>query len=427
MRNCYVCGLLNPCGSKSKTKKDLQFPCIVFYDLSVQSKTNKTKERSKSLFTFFIFRFIKYISDCTLIMTKKQEKVSKVIFKNTELGKYILERYTPKKDLIRLLVEYAKGVFTPKTLERVKSCGDFMQHLTTVDLSAKRVHKSNNCGNRFCPICTWTKTKKDAIMISVLMKAVRAEKNQEFIFLTLTAPNVEASELKSEIDRFNKAFKKLFDRIKVKKAINGYIRKLEVTYNKEEFITKEMYRIMKDYFEARGLQVGDKNPNYNTYHPHFHVVMAVNKSYFTSRDYINRDEWLEMWQDCMDDPSITQVDVRKVRSTQKGEMSAVLEVAKYSAKGNEIYHSQSVFEVFYKALKGRQLLTFNGLFKEYVTKFKKGELDKYKEKDENEYTHLLTSVWKTSKYENMLRELTVEEMAAYNEKAKFIEEDDSVE
>ena len=361
-------------------------------------------------------------------MKNNQEVVSKLTFKNTELGKYILEKYTPKKDLTRLLAEYAKGVFTPKTLERVKLCGDFLQHLTTVDLSTKRVHKSNSCGNRFCPICTWSKAKKDAIMISVVMQAMRAEKDQEFIFLTLTAPNVEASELKNEIDRFNKAFKKLFDRRKMKKVINGYIRKLEVTYNKEEFITKDMYRMMKPYFEMRGLQVGNKNPNYNTYHPHFHVVMAVNKSYFNqATQYISRNEWLEMWQECMDDPRITQVDVRKVRSGEKGEMSAVLEVAKYSAKGNELYHSPSVFEVFYKSLKGRQLLTFNGLFKEYVKKFKDGELDKYKQKDENEYTHLLTSVWKTSKYENVLRELTVEEMAEYNEKARFIEEDDRLE
>lgn len=246
--------------------------------------------------------------------------------------------------------------------------------------------------------------------------------------LTLTAPNVEASELKNKIDRFNKAFKKLFDRRKVKKMINGYVRKLEVTYNKEEFITKDMYRRMKGYFDGKGFQVGDKNPNFNTYHPHFHVIMAVNKSYFNqATQYISQAKWLDMWQECMEDMSITQVDVHKVHSTEKGEMSAVLEVAKYSAKGNELYHSQSVFEIFYRALKGRQLLTFNGLFKEYVKKFKDGELDKYKKQDENEYTHLLTSIWKTSKYENVLRELTVTEMVEYNEKAKFIEEEDSVE
>lgn len=361
-------------------------------------------------------------------MTKNQEvNIAKQELKSTELGKYILEKYTPKKDLLRKLTEYAKGVFTPKTLERVKLCGDFMQHLTTFDMSAKRVHRSNSCGNRFCPICTWNKAKKDAIMISVTMQGIREEKDQEYIFLTLTAPNVEGAALKNEIDRFNQAFNKLFKRRNVKKVINGYIRKLEVTYNKERFITKEMYRNAKAYYENRGLSVGDNNPNYDTYHPHFHVIMAVNKSYFRSRDYIKQELWLDMWRECMDDMSITQVDIRKVRSSEKSENGAILEVAKYSAKGNELYHSQSVFEIFYRALKGRQLITFNGLFKDYVKKFKNGELDKYKKKDENEYTHLLTSVWQTSKYENMLRELTVEEFEEYNKQAKYMEENDEVE
>lgn len=363
-------------------------------------------------------------------MTKNQEvKIAKQELKSTELGKYILEKYTPKKDLLRKLAEYAKGIFTVKTLERVKSCGDFMQHLTTFDMSAKRVHRSNNCGNRFCPICTWNKAKKDAIMISVSMQAVREEKEQEFILMTLTAPNVEGAALKNEIDKFNVAFKNLMKRQAVKKVINGYVRKLEVTYNSDRFVTEEMYNNPKrqEYFVKRGLQVGDNNPNYDTYHPHFHVIMAVNKSYFTSRDYLKQEKWLEMWQDCMNDTNIVSLDVRKVRSSEKSENGAVLEVAKYSAKGNELYHSQSVFEIFYKALKGRQLITFNGLFKEYVKKFKDGDLDKYKKQDENEYTHLLTSVWKTSKYENMLRELTVEEFEEYNTKAKHIEEDDDVE
>lgn len=361
-------------------------------------------------------------------MTKNQDKkISKQELKSTELGKYILEKCTPKKDLIRKLVQYGKGVFSYKTLERINSCGDFMQYLTTSDMSAKRVHRADSCGNRFCPICTWNKAKKDAILISVIMQAIREEKNQEYIFLTLTAPNVTGEELKNEIDRFNRAFKKLFDRRNVKKVINGYVRKLEVTYNKERFITKEMYKNATAYFEKRGLKEGDNNPNYDTYHPHFHVIMAVNKSYFTSRDYINQSQWLGMWRECMDDMSITQVNIKKVRSSEKSENGAVLEVAKYSAKGNELYHSQSVFEIFYRALKGRQLITFNGLFKEYVKKFKNGELDRYKKKDENEYTHLLTSVWKKSKYENMLRELTVEEFEEYNKQAKHIEEDDSVE
>lgn len=360
-------------------------------------------------------------------MTKNQEvKIAKKELKSTELGKYIMEKYTPKKDLVRKLSEYAKGVFTHKTLDRVKSCGDFMQHLTNLEMSAKRVHRSNSCGNRFCPLCTWNKAKKDAIMLSVLMQAIREQEEQEFIFLTLTAPNVNGEQLKIEIDRFNHAFNKLFKRRNVEKVVNGYVRKLEVTYNQEGFITSDMYKRAKDYYDKRNLKEGDHNPNYDTYHPHFHVILAVNKSYFTSRDYLKQEKWLEMWRECMNDDSITQVDIRKVRSSEKSENGAVLEVAKYSAKSNELYASQFIFEIFYRALKGRQLLTFNGFFKEYVKKYKKGELDQYKKKDENEYTHLLTSVWQTSKYDNMLRQLTVEEFKEYNKKAKYIEAYDNV-
>lgn len=356
-------------------------------------------------------------------MIKNQEvKIAKKELQSTPLGKYILEKYLPKKDLVRKLSEYAKGVFTYKTLERVKSCGDFMQHLTNLELSIKKVYRSSLCGNRFCPLCTWNKAKKDAIMISVLMHAIREEKEQEFLFLTLTAPNVQGADLKNEIDRFNHAFNKLFKRQNVIKVVNGYVRKLEVTYNQERFITKEMYQRTEGYFKNRNLKEGDHNPNYDTYHPHFHVVLAVNKSYFNQgSQYIKQSKWLDMWRECMNDMSITQVDIRKVRSSEKSENGAVLEVAKYSAKSNELYTSQSVFEIFYGALKGRQLLTFNGLFKDYVMKYKLGELDQYKKEDENEYTHLLTSVWKTSKYENMLRELTIEEFEQYNAKAKFIE------
>lgn len=361
-------------------------------------------------------------------MKKNQEvKIYKNELLSTELGKCILEKCTPKKDLIRKLTEYAQGVFTYKTLNRVKTCSDFMQHLTNSDMSVRKVHRSNSCGNRFCPICTWNKAKKDAIMLSVLMQAIREQEEQQFIFLTLTAPNVQGEQLKNEIDRFNHAFKKLFDRRNVKQVINGYVRKLEVTYNQERFITKEMYKRAKDYYDKRNLKEGDNNPNYDTYHPHFHVILSVNKSYFTSRDYLKQEIWLEMWRECMNDESITQVDIRKVRSSEKSEYGAVLEVAKYSAKSNELYASQSVFEIFYRALKGRQLLTFNGLFKEYVKKYKQGELDQYKKQDENEYTHLLTSIWRTSKYENLLRELTLGEFEEYNSKAKFIEEENKVE
>lgn len=106
---------------------------------------------------------------------------------------------------------------------------------------------------------------------------------------------------------------------------------------------------------------------------------------------------------------------------------AVLEIAKYTAKGSDLYHSELVFDTFYKALKGRHLLSYSGMMRHYARKFENGDLDRFKAVDDAEYTHMLRTIWKKSKYESAIRELTVEEYREYNKKAEFIEENDEVE
>ncbi|HAP5465861.1 TPA: protein rep, partial [Enterococcus faecalis] len=218
-----------------------------------------------------------------------------------------------------------------------------------------------------------------------LMAYLKQEEHKDFIFLTLTAPNVSADELDDEIKRYNHAFKKLMERQEVKKIVKGYARKLEITYNEER----------------------------NDYHPHFHVLIAVDKNYFNnSWSYIKRDRWLELWQQVTKNPLITQVDVRKVR---KGKNDKVYEIAKYSAKDSDYLVSQEVFEVFYRALKGKRLIVYSGLFKEAMTKFKNGELDEYKEKDMTNYVYAIMYNWGDKKYlELEKRLLTDDEMKEVN-------------
>jgi len=357
-------------------------------------------------------------------MTKIQEKkISKKAMKDRVLGKEILEKYTPKKDLNRKAADYIAKHISLKSVVRFETCSSWMIHLTNVDMSAKRLHKTDSCGNRFCPICTWKTARKDAIKISVILEAIKEIERRDYLFLTLTAPNCKGEDLKSEIDRFNKAVKRLFDRRNVKKVVKGYIRKLEVTTDQEQYITEDLYNRKKDYYDIRGLKVGDPNPTYDTYHPHVHIIVAVNKSYFNDvKVRISKEEWLQMWRECMEDNSITQVDARKV--SERGSSNAVLEVAKYSAKGSDLYHSEKVFDTFYISLKRRQLLVYSGICKKYAKDYENGKLDRFKKQDEETYTHLLKSIWKGSNYESGLRELTLEEFEEYNKRAEFIEECD---
>lgn len=260
-----------------------------------------------------------------------------------------------------------------------------------------KVHKADFCKNRFCPMCAWRKANKDALAISVMMEYIVDKEEKDFLFLTLTAPTVQADQLENEIKKFNLSFKKMFERKELKSVVKGYIRKLEVTYDGDKFITKDMYKKRSSYYDKRGLKFGDDNPNYDKYHPHFHVLIAVDKSYFTNnRVYLSRNRWLELWQEATDDYSITQVDVRKFKKHIKD--SEVYEIAKYSAKDNDYLQSEEVFDVFYKALKCKRILVYSGLFKDANKKFKNGELKKYMKEDTTEYVYLILYTWGEKKY-----------------------------
>ncbi|TKC15605.1 protein rep [Bacillus paranthracis] len=327
----------------------------------------------------------------------------------------ITGKLQPKKKQNMKIYEFIEKKMSESGRELFKSCSTFNEFVATKDKKTKKRVKGNDCKNRFCPICAWRKAGKDAVKIATMMEAIKIEEKKEFLFLTLTTPNIKADMVKSEIDRFNKAFNKLFKRRNIQRSIKGYIRKLEMTYDKERFITKGMYKDRKSYYDKRGLKVDDHNPNYDTYNPHFHVLLCVDKSYFKKKElYIKHEEWLEMWREVTDMPEITQVHIQKVELIREG--NAVAEVAKYSAKDYEMSVSQDVFDVFYSALKGRQLIVYGGLLKDYAKKYEDGELDKYKSKDKNEYYYRLIAMWNKDlmKFEQEYQELTESEKQEYN-------------
>lgn len=320
-------------------------------------------------------------------------------YKRTEPKKQdIMIKHTKKKKKNGVLAYFmeklvSEHLVSANTLELIKECNTFMMMVADESLEKKKQHKGNSCKNRFCPICAWKKARKDALALSVMMAYLKQEEKKEFIFLTLTAPNVPAEELNDEIKHYNQSFQRLMQRKEVRQIVKGYARKLEITYNEER----------------------------DDYHPHFHVLIAVNKSYFTqTTQYISRDRWLELWQQVTKNPLITQVDVRKVRN---GRDDKVYEIAKYSAKDSDYLQNQNVFEVFYNALKGKRLIVFSGLFKEAMSKFKNGELDAYKEKDMTKYVYAIMYNWGDKKYlELEKRLLTDEELKEVN--GQLIDEKD---
>ncbi|RIM06393.1 protein rep [Staphylococcus chromogenes] len=292
-----------------------------------------------------------------------------------------MEKYTQKKLRNQLLQTLIGKHVSDKSFERIKECNTFLFMVADKTMEKTKLHRSNNCDNRFCPICAWKKSRKNALKISVLMQYLREEEKKEFVFLTLTAPNVKADELDDEIKHYNKSFQRLMQRKEVKSVVKGYVRKLEVTYNKER----------------------------DDYHPHFHVILAVNKSYFTdTKAYIARDRWLELWQKSTKNNLITQVDVRKVKATDN--KKEVSEIAKYSAKDSDYLQNEKVFDAFYNTLSGKRLIVYSGLFKDASKMYENKELEKYKEIDPTQYIFQLFYHWGQTEYIQTEQKLMSEKM-----------------
>lgn len=297
----------------------------------------------------------------------------------------ILKKLEPKQVTKETLIELGIPHFTEKTIERINNCATFLQSVSNFDRNRSKIVKANRCMNRFCPICMATKARKEAYMLLIILKFLSCAKGYEFIFLTLTVPNVAGNELVRELDEQYLALKRLIQRKEFKAISNGFIRKTEITYNQKR----------------------------NDFHPHIHMLIAVNKNYFKEKSlYVSQHKWQEIWKKCKKDNSITQVNVKKANE------SSFKELAKYEAKDFDMLgYSQEVFDVFYKALKGRKTLTFNGCFQEAKKMYKEGKLDEYKEVDKTEYVDTFFHMfnYSKSKYDFIKeRPMNNEELVKYN-------------
>lgn len=318
------------------------------------------------------------------------------MLKKSRFMRDFIKKRKDKKDLnikFNNILKESNISLSDDYMNRISDCGTFLEFISDEEYQNFKLSGANFCGNRFCPHCSFNKSRKDAIEFDVLIKYIKEKYNYSFLFLTLTAPNVEGNLLDLEIRDYYKSIKRLFELKKVKNICKGYIRKLEVTYNS-----------VKD-----------------TYHPHYHILIAVNNSYFTdTKSYLSRNDWLELWQNSKRDSSITQLDIRKVKENEL--FNSVLEISKYVSKDSNYLFSTDVFQVFYAALKGKQYYTFTGVFKESHKLYKNNELDYLKEVDDVEYIYKVYYVWKNSNYslKNILK-LNEEELEKYNN--NYIEED----
>lgn len=244
-----------------------------------------------------------------------------------------------------------KGTEYDRLAQRIDSCsGELLfDVITDPDTGEQRLklRSTRFCRVRVCPKCQWRHSLGwRRRFYRAVPLVLRDYPTARFILLTLTVRNCPIGELRSTLARMNKAWDKLLKR-KNWPAI-GFVRAVEVTRNNDP-----------------------SSEWHGTAHPHFHVLLMVKPAYF-SRDYINQQQWAQMWQQCLQVDYEPRVDVRIIRSKEKAMdadslMLSLLEVLKYSVKPDDLCQDRDWLLSLVSQLHKTRSVSVGGVLRSYLS------------------------------------------------------------
>lgn len=290
----------------------------------------------------------------------------------TESGKCqaIIDELNRRKKIHGKLIDSLCNSFekiekaTQEKAKRMKDCGNII----SINQQGKIIN-ANFCKNRYCPICQWRKSRKAFAKSYKVQKEMEKNYKFKYLFLTLTLKNTP--DLSKGIDDILKSFKNLQDTTRYRNVVKGFIRTLEITYNKK---SKE-------------------------WHPHLHVILAVAEDYFTNSElYTSREIWTELWKKSAKIEYFPQCDIRKI--DQKERENAIAEISKYMVKPIDLDISAETEKIYTSLLKstfGRRLTSTGGAYRKEFKRIQ--EKSDITEQDIEDTEVLYTYEYKSYNYE----------------------------
>lgn len=229
--------------------------------------------------------------------------------------------------------------------DRVYACAHTIFFIKDED-GKNKYRGATFCEVRLCPMCEWRMaTRRSKELLKTLNSVETNAPDLVPLLLTLTVKNcpVSEKELKKTLDAMFSGFKRLFDDRTVSSIIQGWYRTLEITYDKTR----------------------------NELHPHFHVLLLVNKNYFCKAkndNYLTTADWVKLWRRACRLDYDPICDIRRFRS-QKGKAKAISELAKYVVKDKQILQDEDeertdcLVRVLTGCLKNRRLVAYGGILR----------------------------------------------------------------
>jgi plasmid rolling circle replication initiator protein Rep len=209
--------------------------------------------------------------------------------------------------------DYYEGTKYSSYADRIRDCAKSLSMALKTDPEtgeAKfKLEAARFCRVPRCPVCGWRHSMKwRAKAFKVMPRILEQYPDTKFLLLTLTVRTCPLDELRQTLTDMNNAWKLLTQRKQF--PAFGWFKGVEFT------------RSSNDYA-----------------HPHFHITLMVKPSYFTGKNYLSQEKWVELWQKSLRADYAPRLDIRAVKDLKTGEPSAlraVLETLKYSVKSADI-------------------------------------------------------------------------------------------
>ena len=222
---------------------------------------------------------------------------------------------------------YSSALRKKKTLSKIYGLIDVTQdkrmrlkywstyHCKNVLLQDGQTLKGSLCRNRWCMNCSRIKT---AEMINGYGQPL-TDLGSDLYFVTLTAPTINASKLRTEIRKRIRIFQQCQDALRKQGIKLNGMRKLEITYNTRT----------------------DK------YHPHFHFIQ---QGKYESECL--RDEWVKRFRKQQKKATKKAQDVRPINDLENG----FIELFKYATKDSVKDTTPSfALDVIYQSIEGTRI------------------------------------------------------------------------
>lgn len=237
--------------------------------------------------------------------------------------------------------------------ERVQVCADLLEFKLAPDqfegAYKLKLATARFCHLRHCPICQWRRSLMwKAKAYKILPQVVSDYEKHRWLFVTLTQRNVPIVELRKTLSHMNRAFTRL-TQLKAWPG-KGWIKSTEVTQGRD-----------------------------GNAHPHFHILMMVNPSYFKT-GYLSQKRWCEMWQKCLRIDYQPVLDVQAVKPTTSP-TALLAEVIKYQVKESDLIRDRAWFVELTKQLHRTKAISVGGVLREYLRELEQDPEDLIGESD----------------------------------------------